>query len=247
MRAAFVIALAFATASTAVAKPQQVGTGSNIPGRLTSAPGATSGKLPKKTVATTIAPADAAFARGRAVARCVVSGQSADVQSVLASRDEASLEAAAQKLSALLGKCAIKGTDRSTSRVELKLGGSTYYGLLAEAWISKRGLRELSSAPYDPGSEALLWLAKDDSDYVLLRFADCLAHREPARVGSLVRSTPMSTQEAADFAGIQPMLASCLDSKVTLSATKSKLRLALAAALYQRSLDPIKTPIAAAH
>ena len=247
MRTIAFLALVCASASAAMAKPPEIGTGSNIPGRITSQPGAASGRVPKRVETTSVASTDAALSRARTTAGCAVAAKPADVQLLLSSQDRASFELAAQRLSDTLGKCAIKGTDRTTSEVRFSFGGSTYYGLLSEAWLMKRGMKHVDPAQYDPASQSAQWLAVDESDWVLLRLADCLAHREPARVEFLARSAPGSLQEAEGFAGIQPILGGCLDSNVTLNATKSKLRLALAGALYRRSLEATNHVLGAAN
>jgi hypothetical protein len=182
-------------------------------------------------------PSDAAIALARATANCVVGKKPADAQIALNAADWRSFILATQKLAPAMSQCVGKVADDGVSQAELGFSAPTYFGVLAEAWVIRNGMRALEPVAYAADTPSFGWLSRGAADSVVLKLADCLAHKEPQRVEALVRSKPLSDQEAAGFASIRPVLPTCLDSNVTLSASKSKLRLALATAIYKRSTN----------
>jgi hypothetical protein len=98
---------------------------------------------------------------------------------------------------------------------------------------------------YNANAPKLDWMASSGGSLVELRLGECLAETQPNAVGALVGSAASTPQELTAFQALIPYIPSCLDKNVTLKATRSSLRLALAFALYRRTIQP--TAEGAAH
>ena len=236
MKAAVATLLAI-VGTTTLAAPPEVETGTLVPGKGTSSPVVSTGHYERGPEVTEVMPSDAAITAARAMAKCAVEKRPAEVQAALDAADWRSFILATQELSSTMSRCAGKLAGDGVSQVQFGFGPPTYYGVLSEAWLLQKGMRRLEPTTYAAASPSFAWLSRGARDIVVLRLADCLAHKEPLRVEALVRSAPLSAKEKAGFASINPVLPACLESNVTLSATKTKLRLALATAMYRRSAD----------
>lgn len=234
MKSALASLLAMISA-VAVASPPEVETGTLIPGKEPAAPVGTTGRYVRGPETTEVMPDEAAIAAARAMAGCAIGRKPEDVQQALNAADWRTYILATQKLSPVMSRCAGKVAEDGVTRMQIGFGPPTYFGILSEAWLIKKGMPHLDAVAYTTEAPSFAWLSRNVGDSVVFRLADCLAHKEPERVEALVRSKPLSAQEAAGFASIRPVLPTCLDSNVTLNASKTKLRLALATAIYRRS------------
>lgn len=183
-----------------------------------------------------VQPTDEALFVGRAMARCAVSEHRRDVKFAL---DVSSVEAfrqATQKFSGSLADClAYSGKDVAAFS-QFQLAPHALAGLLAEALLRQEGIPALLPGTYQANAPQLDWMAASGGSLAELRLGECLAQTQPSAVAALIGSAPSSPQEQAAFQGLMPFVPACLDKNVTLKATRSSLRLALAFALYRRTI-----------
>jgi len=180
---------------------------------------------------------DKAVAVGRDMARCLVAEHPAQVKAALALGDSVMFRLAMIKLRDALGNCMTGSSLDTGAFANMQLSPHALAGLLAEAVFSRESVPALVPAKYDPNSRKLDWIAGSASSLVQLRLGECLSKTQPQGVIALVTSDPSSPNEATAFQALTPYIPGCLDKNVTLTATKSSLRLALAFALYRRSIE----------
>lgn len=226
-RVALLLLTAFA-ANASARPPQQVVTGTNT-GRETSQTvyslGAWGGPE--------IQPTDKAIAVGREMARCAVGRKPDRVRAALDVHDRNEFLTAFNRFSDTVADCfSLSGG------AELAVQPSALAGMFAEAWFARSGTPTLAASKYDPNAPKLDFMANGPASLVQLRLAECLSSREPDAVKAFVSVKPGSAEEDAAFGAIIPLIPACLDKNVTLKATRSALRLAMAYALYRRMLEP---------
>jgi len=78
----------------------------------------------------------------------------------------------------------------------------------------------------------------------LFNFADCVTHRDPSSVRTIVLSGPGSAQESAALAALSPQFQLCLVKGTQMRVSKSVLAGMLAEALYRQSTTPAPAMIA---
>jgi hypothetical protein len=228
-------ALVLWSAGAIASPPPQVHTGTNT-NRDTAQPVSGIGVLP--VTGTEVQPTDEAVATGRKMAKCVVSQRPNDVKVALRTTTSEAFDKAVDRFDGTLGDCMIYGGKKLADAAHFEFARSALAGLLAEALLARDGMPMLAPAKYDANAPKLDWIAGSQASLVQLRLGECLAQTQPAPVSTLVRSTPGSPQEASAFQALVPAIPACLDKNVTLKATRSSLRLALALALYRRSIAP---------
>jgi hypothetical protein len=234
------IALLWA-ANVAASPPPEIRTGTNT-NRDTSQPvygvgGVRPGDLD-------VRPSEEAVAAARDMARCIASRRPKDVQAALAVGTQEDFRRAMRRLGDSLGNClAYSGTNVADAS-DMQLASHTMAGLLAEALFAGAGALNLTPAKYNANAPKLDWMASSPAGLVQLRLAECLAETQPTAVAALVTTKPSSPQEASAFQAIVPSIPACLDKNVTLKATRSSLRIALAFALYRRTIQPTANGVA---
>lgn len=232
-----VAAAVLSCASAAVAKPPpEVHTGTNT-NRDTSQSMWTEGRGPASQME--VQPTDDAIAVARSMARCVVSQHSREVKAALMVGAADDFRKATKHLNESLGDCMGYGGKNLADFSNMEVSPGTLAGLLAEAMLVREGMPALVPGKYEANAPKLDWLAGSPASLVQLRLGECLSMTQPAPVSAFVASPPSSPQETAAFQGLVPAIPACLDKNVTLKATKSSLRLALAFALYRRTLQPV--------
>ena len=231
------IAATLLFASGAVAKPPpEVHTGTNTNHEtaqmMYSGGGANSGQME-------VQPTDQALAVGRSMARCVVSARRKDVETALAVSTADDFTKASRKLFESLGDCMAYSSPIVADVSQFQFGPTSLAGLLAEAMLRNGVSPSLAPAKYDANAPKLDALAGSQASLVQLRLGECLAQTQPDVVAAFVRSQPASSEEATALQAVVPFVPTCLDKNVTLKATRSSLRLALAFALYRRTIQPV--------
>jgi hypothetical protein len=211
-------------------------TGTLIPGNSTSAPVGSIGGRPIPNGPMEAQPSDAAFAAARAMAGCLVRRRPDDVQAMLGASSVGEFMSARAQAGGTFTRCALATASKDVSVIQMSFTPTNLFGLLAEAWLIRKGHPSLPVVPNSTGATSLDWMASDMGRRVVVRLADCLARREPDRSSALVRSEPLSSSEAAALASVTPLIPSCLEKNVTLATNRNGLRLALAAALYRRTV-----------
>lgn len=90
------------------------------------------------------------------------------------------------------------------------------------------------------------WFAMTGRNAVVDEMATCVAERDPAGVGQLLRTSAYGAAEGAAMAKLAPNFGTCLRVGATLHANRQSLRAALAEALFQRVMAPAPGPVASA-
>lgn len=111
-------------------------------------------------------------------------------------------------------------------------------GVVAETYLAQEapgGFRPASGATAE---QLAAWAQPRAEDNrigqleLLHATARCVIGRQPAGVGALLRTEPLSREERAAFGPLQPDLSACLDSGVEFTASRQSLRALLAEAAY---------------
>lgn len=229
------IALLLWSAAAIASPPPQVRTGTNT-NRDTALPISGIGVLP--VTGTELQPTDKAVATGRSMAKCVVSQRPDDVRAALQTTNPEAFRSAVARFNGTLGDCLIYGGKKLADAAHFEFAPSALAGLFAEALLARNGIPALAPAKYEANTPKLDWIAGSQASLVQLRLGECLAQTQPSAVSAFVGSAPSSPQEASAFQALVPAIPACLDKNVTLKATRSSLRLALAFALYRRTMGP---------
>ena len=222
-------------AGAAAAEPPPIYTGTNT-NRPTSQPSYSAGNVGRDQM--DVQPAEEALAVGRNMARCEVSRHPNQVKTVLDMPNADEFRRVSRKLYESMADCMAYGGKNLADVSHMELGSSALAGLLAEAMLARSGVVELAPQKYDANAPRLDPMAESQASLVQLRLAECLTYLQPAQVAAIVRAAPKSNAEQTAFSNLVPAIPTCLDKNVTLKATRSSLRLALAFALYRRTLAP---------
>ena len=238
MKRLLIAATLLCAAGAAAKPPPEVRTGTNT-NRDTAQAMHSQGYGPTSQM--DVQPTDQAIAVARDTARCLVSQHSSDVKAALAVGAQQDFRRAMLRLRDALGNCMSGSAENDADLSNMELAPNALAGLLAEAMFAREDIPTPAAAKYDANAPKLDWMAGSAGSLVQLRLGECLAMTQPDAVAAFVRSTPSSPQEMSAFQAVAPAIPACLDKNVTLKATRSSLRLALAFALYRRTIQPVVT------
>ena len=148
----------------------------------------------------------------------------------------------------LMGEVVCFGDDASNDLVEKRIvqfPQDIMRGMLAEAALNRSGEQAKALQPlpiqqvYQRG-----WYAITGRHITVDEMGACIADTNPAGVLALVRTVPVTKEEAAAFTALRPNLGACLRAGTKLQASQQALRAALADALFQRLNAPAPTATA---
>lgn len=183
---------------------------------------------------------DAAIAVARQMASCAVTRKPKAVVETLAAKDLASYKVALGKLSPTLSDCSVRSAAEELRSQRLGMSNAMLVGVLSEAELRRTGNWNVPADGNRVAPDVAGYLYSRADQRVVAETASCLAHVEPGRSAVLVASDPGSAGEAKAFAALLPAIGGCLERNVTLTASRPVLRLAMATALYRRSLEPAR-------
>ncbi|MFS0736408.1 hypothetical protein ABC347_05095 [Sphingomonas sp. 1P06PA] len=239
MRLAGCLALTATLAAPATARPPEASTGTLIPGRSTVAPVYNAGN-PYRYVGSAEMidqTAEAAMATGRAMARCLVNREEKRVMAALETNDgDPASNSHFVRLQPQLTSCLGKSVEGMGSQVAVNLSRATLRGLLSEAWLRKHAPPVMAEQAFDDAAQARAIRTGNPSRDIVSAMADCLVFTAPAESVQLVTSDPASPAEKVAITALVPSLSSCVPKKVTLKTNRTGIRLALASALYRRTV-----------
>ena len=177
---------------------------------------------------------DKAMSVARETVACTAKRNPSDSRIFVLARDVKVIGAAKARLQSTMSYCLPEGSPENG--VMMRFSQDDLQALLAEAMLRQHPVSLAAVAPA-PGAYHEDWVGLAPGRAAMNETAICIARTHPDVAAAVIASAPASEAETNAFGALMPLLSECVAPTAGFKATRTGIRLSLAATMYHRMYD----------